>query len=463
MAFSCKLSNNISLSTGQATSCNSTDLSVGVGGIQSPVYVYNIEDVDNLKFENDNRADDSLVIDTIITDKAFYSIDFESASYTEEYGDDKWSHSLTLNVDNILPVFEDLLADGVNSKYLVAFRPNGSQDYRVFGWKAGAKLSYSLTLDSETKGYTITLEDESEYPLMTAYDDNFDVKNKVYTPIFTPLYDVAYCEQTNGHNNGYAIAMYVVKVNSAGQALDANNKLCQWSGLPQDAYKYTSAPDGGYHILGTYNSSASFDGHPVRIYDTRLCPITAQGSITINGSTSATVNLNSTTTSATVTINSTDSWTVTSQQQYVNVNPSNGGTGNTTVTISRGGGGGTDIITFMNRRTGERVTCTANVNIINIGSYYEYPNGTTSFMLTPTVQGGGADYTYTVSPSLTVNKDNQTKYLTCTTTASESEKTFTFTLTHVSDPNEQKTVVVKILGSNSDASWSILSSYCEIE
>ena len=107
---------------------------MGVGGIRNPIYVYNIDDVENLKFENDNRADDSLVVDTIITDAAFYSIDFSSANYTEEYEDGKWTHTLTLDINNITSLFEDLLSDSVNGRYLVAFNPNGDTDYRMFGW-----------------------------------------------------------------------------------------------------------------------------------------------------------------------------------------------------------------------------------------------------------------------------------------------------------------------------------------
>ena len=76
MAINCRLNKNITLNQlnddGSQSNCNSTDISMGVGGIRNPIYVYNIDDVENLKFENDNRADDSLVVDIIITDAALY-------------------------------------------------------------------------------------------------------------------------------------------------------------------------------------------------------------------------------------------------------------------------------------------------------------------------------------------------------------------------------------------------------
>lgn len=465
MGFSCRINRNISLNQlsedGSRNGCNSTDISMGIGGIRTPIYVYNVDEVENLKFENDNRADDSLTVDTIITDSAFYSIDFSSASYDEEYDDGKWSHTLSLEINNITSFFEDLLSDSVNGKYLVAFRPNGSDDYRMFGWKDGATLKYSMGISQDSQGYTVELTDDSEYPLFTVYRDNFSVRDKVYSPVFKVLYNVAYCEQSGGKNSGYAVAMYVVKVNSAGQALDRNNMLCQWSGLKQDAYKLnTVTSDGGYNIIGTYDSTAQFDGIPVRVYNLDICPADANGTITINGSKEATINLNSTTTSTTVTIKSDNTWTLLSNPKYVSLTSTDGNEGTTNVTIFHNGTGGVEILTFQNRVTKERVTLTVNINLIKIDSLYTYQYGITEFILTPIVEGSTTAYTYTVTPTLSVTKgaDN---YLTCRPTVSTTQQTFTFTLTHGGDANEKKTVQVVILGNNTNPTWVLISQFCE--
>ena len=470
MSLLCKLTRNISLNNssssggegGSSVGCNSTDISMGVGGIRTPVYVYNISDIENLKFENDNRSDYSLVVDTIITSAPFYSIDFTNATYQEDYDDGKWTHSIELSVNNINQEFEDLLSDSVAGRYLVAFRPNGDVDYRMFGWKQGASLTYSLGVSEDSQGYTIRLEDVSEYPLFSVYSDNFNTRDKVYTPIFKPLYSAAYCEIEGGMNDGFAVAMYVVKVNAAGQALDRNNKLCQWSGLKQDAYKLNLIQsDGGYNIIGEYESNAWFEGLPVRIYDLDLCPAYVEGTILINGKSAETLNLNSVTVSSSVTISSENSWTMLSTPNYVTISPTNGVEGNTIVTVYHQGVGGSDEIVFQNRRTKERVTLTVNVNIIKINNSYVFPYGTTQFILTPQVQGGSADYTYTVSPSLSVTKDSN-GYLVCSPSVSENEQNFTFVLTHSDDSNEVKQVNVKILGNNANPSWQVLDSFCEI-
>lgn len=463
MAINCRINRNISLNQvnedGSMSSCNSVDITMGIGGIRTPIYVYNVDEVENLKFENDNRADDSLTVDTIITDAAFYSIDFTSASYDEEYKDGKWSHSLSLEIGNITSLFEDLLSDSVSGRYLVAFRPNGSNDYRMFGWKGGANLKYSMNVSDDSQGYTVQLEDESEYPLFTVYSDNFNVRNKFYSPIFKPLYNVAYCEQENGVNNGWSVAMYTVKVNSAGQALDRNNMLAQWSGLKQDAYKLnTVTSDGGYNILGTYDATATIEGHAVRVQDYDICPSDVSGTIKANNNI---VRLNSTTTSSTVTITSDNEWTMVSNPQYSNVYPINGASGTTTLTISHNGVGGIDYIVLQNKITRERYTITVFINLIKVNENITLQNGTTSYVITPTVEGESSDYTFSVSPSVSATKGSD-NYINVTFPTSSNEQKYTFTLVHANDSNERKTVTITILGSNADPSWQLLSSFCEI-
>lgn len=459
----CKLTRNITLSSTSSSSggsCEATDISVGVGGLRSPAYLYNFEDVQNLKFENDNRADDTYVVDTIITDEPFYSIEFSDATYSETYENGKWTHTLELTINNITTLFEELLAESTNGKYLVCFKPNGDDDYRMFGWRWGASLTYQMNLSSDSLGYTVTLTDESEYPLMSVYNNNFSLADKTFTPIFKVLFDVVYCEQTSGQNNGYAVAEYVVKVNSAGQALDEDNKLCYYSGKKQDAYKLQGVSDADYHIIGTYTSTAEFEGQPVRVYDSDLCPSQATGTITISGASAATITLDSTVRTMNVTLHSDNNWAMLSSPQYVTVSPQNGNSGNTSILVFHNGVGGQDNIVFQNKITKERVTLTVNVYIIDINSSYTYQNGTTQFILSPRVMGGSRNYTYSISPSLTASKDSDGN-LVCSPTVSNDEQNFVITFTHVNDAQEVKSTNVKILGNNVSPSWQVLSTWCE--
>lgn len=464
--FNCKLTRNISLNQpgdGGDSGCEGQDISVGVGGLRSPVLVYNISDVPSLKFEGDNRADDSLVVDTINSTGQFYKIDFTSASYNEEFDPDthKWTHSLTLDIANITSLFEDLLADGVNGRYLVCFKPNGSEDYRMFGWKFGAKLDYSLNISSDSLGYTVTLQDASEYPLFTVYADNFGTNDKTYTPIFKPLYDVFFCEQSSGRHTGYAIAMYVVKVNSAGQPLGSDNKLIQWTGKKQDAYKYSGiASDADFNIIGTYNSSASFDGQPVRVYDLEKCPANVTNSLYINSKKAETISLNSTISARTFTITSTDDWMMVDDPQFVSITPVEGVNGNTTCTVYHNGVGGCETISFMNKATREIVTLSVCVNIISINSNYTFDNSIGEIVLTPYVEGCSSAYTYTITPSVTSSKDAY-GYIHISPSIS-STTTYTLVLTHSCDSNEVKTVSVEVIVHDTNPNRILQSSYCEI-
>ena len=88
MALLCKLDRNITLSqpseSGGTDYCNGQDISMGVGGISSPILVYNISDVPSLTFEGDNRSDYSLYVETINSTGKFYKIDHTDATYNEE-------------------------------------------------------------------------------------------------------------------------------------------------------------------------------------------------------------------------------------------------------------------------------------------------------------------------------------------------------------------------------------------
>lgn len=467
MALNCKLDRNITLSqpneSGGTDSCNGQDITMGVGGISSPVLVYNISDVPSLTFEGDNRSDYSLYVETINSIGKFYKVDHTDATYNEEYDNHKWTHSLSLTVANITSLYEDILSDAVNGKYLVCFKPNGAEDYRMFGWKFGATLDYSLNISSDSLGYTITFEDTSEYPLFTVAKDNFGSKDKVYTPLFKPLYDVYYCEQDQeGHHTGYIIAMYVVKVNAAGQPLGSDNKLCQWTGKKQDAYKInTIQSDGGYNIIGTYTKDATFDGKPVKILDYEKCPANVTNSIFINSKKAETISLNSTISGGTFVITSTDDWMMVTDPQYVTITPVEGVNGNTPCVLHHNGVGGCEQIKFMNKVTSEIVTLDVCINLISVGSSYAYKCETSEIVITPTVEGCSSAYTYTISPTPASHSMDESGFIHITHTVGQSAE-YTLTLTHSCDSNEKKVVKVYVLCGDDDPIWQLKQSYCEI-
>lgn len=469
MALLCKLNRNISLvqpsDSGGTDGCNGQSLAEGVGGI-AKVVVYNISDVPSLTFENDNRADESLVVDTINSIGQFYTIDFSSATYQEDYdtANHKWTHTLTLEIPNIATLIEDILADGVNGKYLVCFLPKGSEDWRCFGWRWGATLDYSLNISEDSHSYTVTLDDVSEYPLFAVDKDNFGSKTKVYTPIFKPLYDIFFCEQDgSGRHTGYMIAMYVVKVNAAGQPLDKNNRLCQWSGYKQDAYKYVGIQsDGGYNIIGTYNKDATFDGKPVKVYDLEKCPANVTNSIFINSKKAEAISLNSTISAGTFTITSTDDWTMVSDPRYVTIEPVEGENGNTQCSLHHNGVGGCEQIQFQNKVSREIVTLDVCVNIIQIEPEYTYPKGTTDAIITPIVEGCDSAYTYTITPSVTHTKDAEGNiHITFPDVTSDLE--YTLTTVHGCDSNERKVTKIYRKGIGTDPNWVLQQSYCELD
>ena len=469
MPFSCKLTRSISVTQNEAeASCANNELMSG--GIEDKFYLFNIDDIQGLKFLNDDRSDESLYVDTIITAQPYYFVQGSSVTYNETQDGTVYTHTLTANVNNISNIVQDILSDAAPGKYLVCFRPKGSTDWRLFGWKLGATMTHALNISESESNYVITLEDSSEFPLFEVKADNFDLTNKQFEPIFVPLYDVTYCElDSHGMQTGYYNIPYFVKVNSAGEPLGSDNKLCEYTHLPQDAYKLNTMPDGSYHILGTYTASQTFMGQLVRIYDPELCLPENTGTISWA---SQTVRLNSTTRmTASVNLTSNSAWAMVSDApEYCTMSP-NSGEGNSVVNFYYGRYGGDDEITVRNLNSYEETSITVHNRTVICGAGEEFPYGTEQFNIYCRAYGGTEGYTIQVdNPGLTlspvydtsdgvqrlVGYDAVVNDPTVTTTRS-----WTFTFTHADDNEEVKTATYTILAMDTTPYWRLMSQYCE--
>lgn len=458
MAFNCRLNRDITLASLSDDQCGNGSTVMSAAGIRDGIYVFNIDDVENLVFVEDARPDDNLIINTIVTSEPYYSIGATSLSYTEEYEDGKWTHTLTGTLGNILTEFEDILSDAVNGKYIVCFKPNGEDKYRVFGWRLGASVDYSTSIASDNTTYSITFTDVSEYPLFGCYSDNFKLDSKVFTPTWKGLVSAEYCEVSGGKNTGYLTIGYVVKVNSAGEALDKNNMLCQYSKLPQDAYKLVSASDGGYNIVGTYSAGDTINGVVVRQKNTNVCPLDNAGTISVSD---RSIDLNSTTKlTEEITLTSNDPWVLETTPKYCSVNM-RGGSAGTNKLIFTYGNGGAETLTFRNLATGETTLVYVHNNIIKVASEETYPYGTTSVTIPTDVSGDSTKYNVSTTEGSGVVNEDGSFTISIIPTSSDTQ-TITVTLTHTSDSSEQKKVKIKIVGNDmSQAKWSIISQWCE--
>ena len=467
MPFSCKLTRSISVTQNEAeASCANNELMSG--GIEDKFYLFNIDDIQGLKFLNDDRSDESLYVDTIITAQPYYFVQGSSVTYNETQDGTVYTHTLTANVNNISNIVQDILSDAAPGKYLVCFRPKGSTDWRLFGWKLGATMTHALNISESESNYVITLEDSSEFPLFEVKADNFDLKDKQFEPHWKPLFLEIYCElDGNGKQTGWITAPYVVKVNSAGEALDASNKLCQYSGQPQDAYKLVGQQDGNYHIVGTYQSDATFEGQPVRVFNPELCLPEDEGTISFAENV---VRLNSTTRmTASVQLTSNAAWAMVSDApEYCTMSP-NSGDGNAVLSFYYGRYGGDDEITVRNLNSYEETSITVHNRTVICGAGEEFPYGTEQFNIY--AYGGTEGYTIQVdNPGLTlspvydtsdgvqrlVGYDAVVNDPTVTTTRS-----WTFTFTHADDNEEVKTATYTILAMDTTPYWRLMSQYCE--
>ena len=441
MAINCKLNRDIALGSG-SDACMLTDINAGV---LDGLYVFNIEDVQNLIFSGDSRPDESLYVDTVVTSQPFYRIDATNISYTEEYDDHKYTHNLTASIKSVRNEIEEILEGALHGRYVVAFQVAGEKNYRLVGWKEGLSLDEQLAISKDNNAYTLTFNGTTTFPSMEVDKSNFDLANKVFDPMFEPLFEAGKVTCSNG----WAVANYVVKVNAAGLALDTNNKLVQYSGLPQDAYKLQGVSDGGYHILGTYTSTDYIEGKAVRIYDTTLCNVSC--SISVSPSV---INFTSNVTSNTVSISSSNDWELVSYPSYVTMSRTYGGVNDQTIHVYSNGTCGSETLTFKNKVGGCTTTLGISVNEIKINDAYYYPNRTTEVTLAPIAC---CNYTGTTSEgTFTVNSDGS--FTVSGISGRDTQKTVTVVL---SCGSESRTVTLVIYGIDTSRGRKAISEYCE--
>lgn len=442
MAINCKLNRDIALGSGQ-NACMLTDINAGV---LDGLYVFNVDDVKGLVFSGDSRPDESLFVDTVITSQPFYRIDATNIAYTEEYDDHKYTQNLTASIKTVRNEIEEILEGALHGKYLVAFKVAGESHYRLVGWKEGLSLDETLNISKDNNAYNLTFSGTTTYPSMEAHKSNFDLANKVFEPMFEPLFEAGKVTCSDG----WAVANYVVKVNAAGQALDTNDKLVQYSGLQQDAYKLQGVSDGGYHIVGTYTSTDSIEGKAVRIYDTSLCNVSCGISIS-----PTTLDFTSSVTSSTFTINSANDWEIVTYPSLVTLSRTYGGVNDQTIYVYSNGYCGAETLTFKNKVGGCTATLGINVNIIGIGDTYYYPNRTSEVTLAPTAC---CNYVGTTSEgTFTVNSDGS--FTVSNISGRDTQKTVTVTL---SCGNESKTVSLVIYGIDTARGRKAISEFCEV-
>lgn len=436
-------------------------------GIYDTIYLYDMDDVMGLTFTNDTRFDNGNTISAINSASQFYKWEVSDGEYSEDVDSDTYSHELTFNIHKTEEI-EDILSDAKNSKFLVAFRLKSETVYRVIGWDLGAQLTYTLTAGEDGNYYTITFTDEGLYPAFECDSQNFDEERKTYTPIWRPNFNISTCEtDSSGTVTGYRIASYVTKQNTAGEALDKNNRLCEYSGLPQDAYKLQGLSDGGYNIVGTYTKTQTFNGEAVIKYDSIHCGDSSTGTISVSPTTITVLEHYSP--SQTITITTNDTWSIVNNSNILDVS-ANSGRGNSSVTATWNGVSTAQQgqIAVHNENTNETVYITTKFFSVNVSGTTLIPSTSSSVTGYVSVVGGSSsDYKVNVTcndPTVkyTVTKeDGQFKINIDPTTVGANGAVYTVTVTHPTQPNETYTYKITQQGDKTQPIWTLISQYCE--
>lgn len=455
--LNCKISKNI------AKTCD-----MSIGGIYDVVYLFHISDVDSLVFANDTRYDKGKRVSTINSSSAFYTWNISDGEYTEEQSSDEYTHTLTFNLHSLTPI-EDILSDASNDKFLVAFRLKSETSYRLIGWRQGAELTYNLNVSDEGNYYTVTLADSSVYPSFECEASNFNLGSKVFDIVYRPYDTISTCEvYTDGTLSGYRLISYVTAQNTAGEPLDRDGKLTQYSGNKQAAYKLSSVSDSDYDIVGTYTKTDIVNGYAVRVYDPSHCTVTGSGTITV--SPSELTFLASSNTSTNINITTSDSWYVVNNSPFLNLSTDSGyGNGAVICTWNGKRDASEGTVIAHNSNTNEEVTVNTKLYGIWISGtdsvaydakyirlQYEYIGGDIIPTLEVTCNSTNVNYTAAFTKNgyilITFNYIEE----------SGSNATFTVKLTHGTKTTEIATHTIEIIGNAKLPIWTTTLQYCEI-
>ena len=456
--LNCSLTKNIS-----------KDCTTHISGIFDKIYLYDIDYINGITFGNDTRFDSGESVSEINSSQQFYVWDVSDGEYTEEVDGEEYSHEIVFNIHQTQEV-EDILSDAKNGRFLVAFKLKSEYRHRLVGWNLGLKLSYTLTVGEEGNYYTITFSNEGVFPSFECENKIFKRDSMVFEPIYRPDFDMSLCEIENGAFTGYRIALYVTKQNAAGEALDVNNQLCEYSGLQQCAYKYTSAPDGLFVIEGTYNYNAVYNGQAVKIYDKTHCQESSTGTITVVPSTyNITAHVDP---QVTLSVTTEDRWFIDMTNSYFTAVTPMSGVGDSKVILSWNGKTtqSNEVLFFYNIDTNEKIEVRGSLFCVNVTGDDVIPYKTLSALYNVDCYGGSKEYSVEVHCSSQVVKYHVdydiygyiNVFIDDYTSIPENGATITLKVTHKDNTNEICVKRIKLEGGDPTPKWVEVSRECEL-
>lgn len=439
--MSCTLTQNINPKCGELFG----------GGIKSEIRLY--------KLPNAKAVINGLEITDIIADD-YYLMFADGVEYKQESENGVFTHTLTGKVLNVSTETQNALFASKNDNFLVVYRIKGNNTAKAFGVRFGAKIANSQTINNEEGSFSITITAKSNTPLYSVSENAFDYTNKTFAPFYKATGE--FCEASGGVQTGFKAFNYVVRQNINGEALDANNKLCETTGNKQAAYILSGVAVGNYQKIGEFGKGEIVEGVQTLIYDNELCANETSGTISVNQNT---FNLNTTTAkTATIEVSCEDSWSVLEAMNITTVQLDKvNGIGNGSIVISNPTGG-SETIRIINNRTMEIVSVTINSFVLNTISSRIVDNNELLVNI-PCQAIGGANPTFTAETEQSgVEIEVVGNVISFTSPSVDIDTTFAIVVTHSNDNTEKKTISVTLLkGDDNSPKWVVVAQYCEVE
>lgn len=154
------------------------------------VSLLDYEDFIGFGFDADDLYDNCLVTE-IQRAGTFSDLEVtENAKYNSSYQNGVYTHTLETFISGLSADVVQNLHLGTKRRYVVIFRTNAGR-FHVFGYEAGARLTYANQTDEST-GALVTLRADSIYPLFEVIAAAFETTQPVIE--FVPDFELgAYC------------------------------------------------------------------------------------------------------------------------------------------------------------------------------------------------------------------------------------------------------------------------------
>lgn len=245
------------------------------------VYLYRSSDITGIQWAGDDPT--SLSADFIFSKAAATAVTVDGATFSQDYDaeTEKYSYSLELAIADINRQNQKSFLAAHDHEFVAAVKIEGDDGWLLLGYPDALTAADSASVADDGAGATLALTAASPNPVIWLSDGNF-AAGRTYPRNLQPVWSEMRClEEGDARLTGWKQALLLLAVDSAGNAIDREGRICREAGTPQAAYRHQDyAGEGAYDWLGVYGDMEDVEGCRTATYDLIVCNPELAGSMT---------------------------------------------------------------------------------------------------------------------------------------------------------------------------------------